>query len=179
MFPSETISIPARNPYSNSSTIPFGIDNPNYHYNINSKGDGKAFWPRFSEPVQSCTPEPKLTAMFNPRITVSYLYTNSAYREQILEQYDVTLFNMSDDHSKVNIDSISNESQPPVCQLAIVHLVNSNQQLALVPFTEAVALHSGVIPDHRGSLQSQSDLQLVLKSPEINKRTYEDLIFEI
>ena len=73
--------------------------------------------------------------MFNPRITGSYPSTNSAYREQVLEQYDIT--NISDDHSEVNTDGMSNVSQPPVGPLPDVHLVDNNQQLVIVPFNVA------------------------------------------
>ena len=77
---------------------------------------------------------------------------------------------------------MSNVSQPPVCPLSDVHLVDNNQQIAIVPFNQAVALHGGVVPDHRGNLQPSSNLNLVSDSPKIdrvpsppNKRTYDDI----
>ena len=91
MFPPQAIKIPERNPHSYSTKRPFGIDNPYYFYNCNSKGVGKGLWPRFSEPVQSCAPEPKPTAMFKLSVTGSYPSTNSVYREHVMDLYESTL----------------------------------------------------------------------------------------
>ena len=44
-------------------------------------------WPRSTEPVQTCVPQPRLTAMFDPNITGHYPSTNSAFWEHVLERY--------------------------------------------------------------------------------------------
>ena len=142
MFPPHAILSPERNPHLNSSRLPFGIDNPNFNYNINTKGDGEGFqWS--SEPVQYCATEPKVTAMFNPSITGRYPSTNSAYRANIMNNYDRT----SDNLSEVNVS----DSQQSVNLLPFVHLVDDNEKLRLVPFPNAVASHGSVITDHRGT----------------------------
>ena len=129
MFPLHAISYPERNPHLNSSRLPFGIDNPNYNYNINTKGVGEAFqWP--SAPMLYCSTEPKVTASFDP-ITGPYPSTNSAYCDNIMSVYDST----SDNLSEFNVS----DSQQSVNPLPFVHLVDDNQKLRLIPFPKAVA----------------------------------------
>ena len=103
-----------------------------------------------------------MTAMFNPSITGPYPSTNSAYREKVINMYDST---RPDDLSEVDVPN----SQQSVNHLPLVHILDVNENLKLVPFPKVVASHGSVITDHRGSLKPTSNLELVPESPEFSR----------
>ena len=71
-----------------------------------------------------------------------------------MEYYDETMSSNLDDHSEFSVQQ-STVFQPPESQLPEVHFAYTNSQPVLVPFNEAVPLHSGIAPDHHVGLQSQ------------------------
>ena len=71
--------------------------------------------------MQSCSPAPKVTAMFDPVFTGYYCSTNAAYR-------DVIMSGINNDHSEVSA-SESTVNQTSINQLPDVYLADPKGQL--------------------------------------------------
>ena len=131
--------------FSNSAVHPLGVDNPDYSYTRNTKGEG--FPLKQPVPVSRCEPEPRgATRTSDPDAIGPYITTNSVHNNQVNSNSTVQTVN----HSEAS----SHQSHVPTIPIS-----DPNGEPFDAPFKAVVNVHDSANFKRPSTNKFHSDLQ--------------------